>query len=144
LILCNLRQLFAEYWAENVVHYQINNNPAAGFSAITEALRGRQNSPCRHAFGVACGQKVPITAAMCIVFGQMCGCRGIGVGVLGGFQRRTGEPFFEHRFRGDSEDVKDKLAPYKYPRSVEFLAELPKTATGKIQRFKLRPSAPRT
>lgn len=34
--------------------------------------------------------------------------------------------------------VKDRLAPYKYPRWVEFIAELPKTATGKIQRFKLR------
>ena len=34
--------------------------------------------------------------------------------------------------------VKSKLAPYKYPRWVEFAAELPKTATGKIQRFKLR------
>jgi len=34
--------------------------------------------------------------------------------------------------------VKDKLAPYKYPRWIEFAAELPKTATGKIQRFKLR------
>ncbi|MEK9895108.1 MAG: hypothetical protein VW518_01600, partial [Burkholderiaceae bacterium] len=34
--------------------------------------------------------------------------------------------------------VKDKLAPYKYPRQVAFVAELPKTATGKIQRFKLR------
>ena len=34
--------------------------------------------------------------------------------------------------------VKDKLAPYKYPRSIEFVADLPKTATGKIQRFKLR------
>jgi len=34
--------------------------------------------------------------------------------------------------------VKDKLAPYKYPRRIEFLAELPKTATGKIQRFRLR------
>ena len=34
--------------------------------------------------------------------------------------------------------VKDKLAPYKYPRFVEFIDELPKTATGKIQRFKLR------
>ena len=34
--------------------------------------------------------------------------------------------------------VKDKLAPYKYPRAIEFLTELPKTATGKIQRFKLR------
>jgi benzoate-CoA ligase len=34
--------------------------------------------------------------------------------------------------------VKDKLAPYKYPRQIEFVDELPKTATGKIQRFKLR------
>ena len=34
--------------------------------------------------------------------------------------------------------VKDKLAPYKYPRQIQFVAELPKTATGKIQRFKLR------
>jgi benzoate-CoA ligase len=34
--------------------------------------------------------------------------------------------------------VKDKLAPYKYPRLIEFVSELPKTATGKIQRFKLR------
>ncbi|HEU5196188.1 MAG TPA: AMP-binding protein, partial [Methylomirabilota bacterium] len=34
--------------------------------------------------------------------------------------------------------VKDKIAPYKYPRWIEFVAELPKTATGKIQRFKLR------
>ena len=36
--------------------------------------------------------------------------------------------------------VKDKLAPYKYPRWIQFLDELPKTATGKIQRFKLRSS----
>lgn len=34
--------------------------------------------------------------------------------------------------------VKELLAPHKYPRRVEFLDELPKTATGKIQRFKLR------
>ncbi len=34
--------------------------------------------------------------------------------------------------------VKERLAPYKYPRVIEFLADLPKTATGKIQRFKLR------
>jgi benzoate-CoA ligase family protein len=34
--------------------------------------------------------------------------------------------------------VKAMLAPYKYPRWVEFVRELPKTATGKIQRFKLR------
>lgn len=34
--------------------------------------------------------------------------------------------------------VKERLAPYKYPRHIEFVSELPKTATGKIQRFKLR------
>jgi len=34
--------------------------------------------------------------------------------------------------------VKDRLAPYKYPRYIEFVDDLPKTATGKIQRFKLR------
>ena len=34
--------------------------------------------------------------------------------------------------------VKGRIAPYKYPRWIEFVAELPKTATGKIQRFKLR------
>ena len=34
--------------------------------------------------------------------------------------------------------VKSRLAPYKFPRWIEFLDELPKTATGKIQRFKLR------
>jgi benzoate-CoA ligase len=34
--------------------------------------------------------------------------------------------------------VKGKLAPHKYPRFLEFVTELPKTATGKIQRFKLR------
>ncbi len=34
--------------------------------------------------------------------------------------------------------VKDRLAPYKYPRLIEFIDDLPKTATGKIQRFKLR------
>ncbi|MBS0539174.1 MAG: benzoate-CoA ligase family protein [Proteobacteria bacterium] len=33
---------------------------------------------------------------------------------------------------------KKTLAPYKYPRWVEYVAELPKTATGKIQRFRLR------
>lgn len=43
--------------------------------------------------------------------------------------------------------VKERLAPYKYPRVIEFIAELPKTATGKIQRFRLRDlekSAPRS
>jgi benzoate-CoA ligase len=34
--------------------------------------------------------------------------------------------------------VKARLAPYKYPRWFVFTEELPKTATGKIQRFRLR------
>ncbi|MDZ4692237.1 AMP-binding protein [Terricaulis sp.] len=34
--------------------------------------------------------------------------------------------------------VKQTIAPYKYPRAVAFVAELPKTHTGKLQRFKLR------
>ncbi len=38
--------------------------------------------------------------------------------------------------------VKSRIAPYKYPRWVEFVDELPKTATGKIQRYKLRERGP--
>jgi benzoate-CoA ligase family protein len=34
--------------------------------------------------------------------------------------------------------VKSHIAPYKYPRMVQYMDDLPKTATGKIQRFKLR------
>ena len=34
--------------------------------------------------------------------------------------------------------VKERLAPYKYPRWIEFTGELPKTATGKIKRYQLR------
>jgi 2-aminobenzoate-CoA ligase len=36
---------------------------------------------------------------------------------------------------------KAEIAPYKYPRAVEFVTELPKTATGKLQRFRLRQAA---
>ena len=34
--------------------------------------------------------------------------------------------------------VKQTIAPYKYPRAVAFLDTLPRTETGKLQRFKLR------
>ena len=34
--------------------------------------------------------------------------------------------------------VKAKIAPYKYPRAIEFLPSLPRTNTGKLQRYKLR------
>jgi 2-aminobenzoate-CoA ligase len=37
--------------------------------------------------------------------------------------------------------TKQQIAPYKYPRLVEFVSELPRTATGKLQRFRLRADA---
>jgi 2-aminobenzoate-CoA ligase len=37
--------------------------------------------------------------------------------------------------------VKQQIAPYKYPRAVEFVAALPRTNTGKLQRFRLREDA---
>jgi 2-aminobenzoate-CoA ligase len=39
------------------------------------------------------------------------------------------------------EHVKREIAPYKYPRAVEFVAQLPKTETGKLKRFALRQMA---
>jgi 2-aminobenzoate-CoA ligase len=40
------------------------------------------------------------------------------------------------------EHVKRSIAPYKYPRAVEFVDSLPRTETGKLQRFKLKPQPP--
>jgi 2-aminobenzoate-CoA ligase len=40
------------------------------------------------------------------------------------------------------EFVKATIAPYKYPRSVEFLDALPRTSTGKVQRYRLREPEP--
>src|SRR5262245_57678751 len=48
----------------------------------------------------------------------------------------AGDPASAKRLQ---EHVKAKIAPYKYPRSVKFSAALPKTQTGKVQRFKLKP-----
>ena len=39
------------------------------------------------------------------------------------------------------EFVKQQIAPYKYPRAVRFREQLPRTETGKLQRFKLRAEA---
>jgi 2-aminobenzoate-CoA ligase len=38
--------------------------------------------------------------------------------------------------------VKSEIAPYKYPRAIEFVATLPRTETGKLQRFRLRERNP--
>ena len=40
------------------------------------------------------------------------------------------------------EHVRSRIAPYKTPRSVVFLPVLPRTATGKLQRFRLREGTP--
>ena len=37
--------------------------------------------------------------------------------------------------------VKREIAPYKYPRAIEFVTQLPKTETGKLKRFALRQMA---
>jgi 2-aminobenzoate-CoA ligase len=34
--------------------------------------------------------------------------------------------------------VKQKIAPYKYPRAIDYLDTLPRTETGKLQRFRLK------
>jgi 2-aminobenzoate-CoA ligase len=49
-----------------------------------------------------------------------------------------GQPADEATIKALQDHVKATIAPYKYPRSVKFTAELPKTQTGKIQRFRLR------
>jgi benzoate-CoA ligase family protein len=54
---------------------------------------------------------------------------------------KTHENACDQLARALQEHVKHKLAPYKYPRWIEFRRDLPKTATGKIQRFKLRAEA---
>jgi acyl-coenzyme A synthetase/AMP-(fatty) acid ligase len=41
------------------------------------------------------------------------------------------------------EYVKAEIAPHKYPRAIEFVDSLPKGEGGRIQRWRLRPQAPR-
>ncbi|MBC7770694.1 MAG: AMP-binding protein [Phycisphaerales bacterium] len=48
------------------------------------------------------------------------------------------KPGAEISERALQDHVKQTIAPYKYPRAIEFVGELPKTHTGKLQRFKLR------
>src|SRR5690606_31271932 len=44
----------------------------------------------------------------------------------------------EHTVRALQDFVKAQIAPYKYPRIIEFADELPRTETGKLQRYRLR------
>ena len=54
----------------------------------------------------------------------------------------TGASPDEHLAERLQQHVKATLAPYKYPRTVSFVDALPKTPTGKLQRFRLRPTTP--
>ncbi len=51
---------------------------------------------------------------------------------------REGEAADEATARALQDFVKAEIAPYKYPRAIEFVTDLPKTETGKLQRFRLR------
>ncbi|HEX7239945.1 MAG TPA: benzoate-CoA ligase family protein [Longimicrobiaceae bacterium] len=55
---------------------------------------------------------------------------------------RPGHPATEETAKALQDFVKREIAPYKYPRQVEFVAELPRTQTGKLQRFRLREREP--
>ena len=54
---------------------------------------------------------------------------------------RDGAAPGEAKVRELQELVKQKIAPYKYPRAIEFVDSLPRTNTGKLQRFRLREQA---
>jgi 2-aminobenzoate-CoA ligase len=51
---------------------------------------------------------------------------------------QEGVPRSEATIRALQDFVKGEIAPYKYPRAIELLESLPRTSTGKVQRFKLR------
>ena len=51
---------------------------------------------------------------------------------------RQGDAANEGTARALQNFVKAEIAPYKYPRAIEFVTDLPKTETGKLQRFRLR------
>jgi 2-aminobenzoate-CoA ligase len=50
----------------------------------------------------------------------------------------AGHPADAEVIKALQDHVKAKIAPYKYPRAVEFVESLPRTGTGKLQRFRLR------
>jgi 2-aminobenzoate-CoA ligase len=77
--------------------------------------------------------------AECGVVGQPCPERGQIVKAY--IVLRPGHTPDADTARLLQDHVKATVAPYKYPRAIEFVTELPKTQTGKLQRFELRKRA---
>lgn len=76
------------------------------------------------------------TVAECAVIGAPSEERGE---IVKAFIILTGEAAASDLLRRELQDyVKSQIAPYKYPRAIEFVTELPRTSTGKIQRSRLR------
>jgi 2-aminobenzoate-CoA ligase len=51
---------------------------------------------------------------------------------------RDGTPAGDELVKALQDFAKSRIAPYKYPRRIEFVDALPRTQTGKLQRFRLR------
>ncbi len=77
----------------------------------------------------------------CAVVGAPDEARGTIVKAFVVLRDGTGDPTLVAELQ---DFVKARIAPYKYPRAIEFVAELPRTQTGKLQRFKLRTAEART
>jgi 2-aminobenzoate-CoA ligase len=78
-----------------------------------------------------------------------CGVSGVPDGLRGHIVcayvvLKPGYPAGEAMARSLQEFAKGTIAPYKYPRRIEFVDRLPRTETGKLQRFKLADASPGT
>ena len=77
--------------------------------------------------------------AECGVVGQADAARGMVVKAV--VVLKPGHPGDAAMVKALQDFVKQQIAPYKYPREIEFRAHLPRTETGKLQRFKLKAGA---